>query len=33
MDPAQEKTERLSNLLAQRRARWLVARAAELFVE
>jgi predicted anti-sigma-YlaC factor YlaD len=32
-DPAQEKTERLSNLLAQRRARWLVARAAELFVE
>jgi predicted anti-sigma-YlaC factor YlaD len=33
VDPDREKTERLSNLIAQRRARWLLGRADELFVE
>jgi predicted anti-sigma-YlaC factor YlaD len=33
VDPAREKSQRLSNLLAQRRARWLLARTAELFLE
>jgi predicted anti-sigma-YlaC factor YlaD len=33
VDPAREKTERLSNLIAQRRARWLLARTDALFVE
>jgi predicted anti-sigma-YlaC factor YlaD len=33
IDPNQAKDQRLSNLLAQRRARWLLSRADELFVE
>jgi predicted anti-sigma-YlaC factor YlaD len=33
VDPDRAKEQRLSNLLAQRRARWLLARADELFVE
>jgi predicted anti-sigma-YlaC factor YlaD len=33
IDPNQAKEQRLSNLLAQRRARWLLSRADELFVE
>jgi predicted anti-sigma-YlaC factor YlaD len=33
VDPAREKTQRLSNLIAQRRARWLLARTEELFIE
>jgi len=33
VDPDREKDQRLSNLLAQRRARWLLTRADELFVE
>jgi predicted anti-sigma-YlaC factor YlaD len=33
LDPDRARDQRLSNLLAQRRARWLLARADELFVE
>jgi predicted anti-sigma-YlaC factor YlaD len=33
VDPAREKSQRLSNLIAQQRARWLLGRADELFVE
>jgi len=33
IDPSQEPDFRLSNLIAQRRARWLLARADELFLE
>jgi predicted anti-sigma-YlaC factor YlaD len=33
VDPAREKSERLSNLIAQKRARWLLTRGEELFVE
>jgi predicted anti-sigma-YlaC factor YlaD len=33
IDPDRLKTERLSNILAQRRARWLLSRVDELFVE
>jgi predicted anti-sigma-YlaC factor YlaD len=33
VDPAREKTQRLSNLIAQQRARWLLARTEELFIE
>jgi predicted anti-sigma-YlaC factor YlaD len=33
IDPNRAPEERLSNLLAQRRARWLLGRADELFVE
>jgi predicted anti-sigma-YlaC factor YlaD len=33
VDPARDKTQRLSNLIAQRRARWLLARTEELFIE
>jgi predicted anti-sigma-YlaC factor YlaD len=33
VDPDREKGQRLSNLLAQKRARWLLARGDELFVE
>jgi predicted anti-sigma-YlaC factor YlaD len=33
VDPQREKAQRLSNLIAQRRARWLKARADELFIE
>jgi len=33
IDPAREKTQRLSNLIAQQRARWLLARTEELFIE
>jgi predicted anti-sigma-YlaC factor YlaD len=32
-DPDRFPDERLSNLLAQKRARWLLSRADELFVE
>jgi predicted anti-sigma-YlaC factor YlaD len=33
IDPNRLKTQRLANILAQRRARWLLSRADELFVE
>jgi predicted anti-sigma-YlaC factor YlaD len=33
LDPAREKSQRLSNLIAQRRARWLLTRTEELFIE
>jgi predicted anti-sigma-YlaC factor YlaD len=33
MDPGAERTQRLANLLAQRRAKWLKSRADELFIE
>jgi predicted anti-sigma-YlaC factor YlaD len=33
VDPGAERTQRLANLLAQRRARWLRSRADELFIE
>jgi predicted anti-sigma-YlaC factor YlaD len=33
VDPAREKSQRLSNLIAQRRARWLKTRSEELFIE
>ena len=33
IDPDREKSQRLSNLIAQQRARWLLARAEELFIE
>lgn len=33
VDPHREKSQRLSNLVAQRRARWLLARTEELFIE
>jgi predicted anti-sigma-YlaC factor YlaD len=33
VDPARDKTQRLSNVIAQRRARWLLARTEELFIE
>ena len=33
VDPDREKSQRLSNLIAQRRARWLLARTEELFIE
>jgi predicted anti-sigma-YlaC factor YlaD len=33
VDPDREKSQRLSNLIAQQRARWLLARTEELFIE
>jgi len=33
VDPDREKSQRLSNIIAQRRARWLMTRTEELFIE
>jgi predicted anti-sigma-YlaC factor YlaD len=33
VDPARETSQRLSNIIAQRRARWLMTRTEELFIE